>query len=209
MFWFLACIPPDHVVESASPDDSQVESVTAVEDTAPVGRAEAPRFRPLDSTPDSDPDSGDAVPPDTDPPDCVIRVFAVRHAEKESDSSDPGLTEEGAERAQALVPILADEPLVAVYATEKLRTQETVQPTADDHGLPVQTELDPEEELAAVILADHCGDTLLHGGHSYTLEDFFEALGGADVPGVSGYGQLWSLTITDGVVTYEMSTYGD
>lgn len=206
MWIWLACTAPhehhDPVVEPTesvvdeSPPDSPAPWM-------PAGPGVEHAVVAVDSPPDSPVDS----PVDTDV--CRIRVYAVRHAEKESEGDDPGLTEEGLARAQDLVGRLEEAPLVAVYASEKLRTQLTVQPTADDHGLTVQTELDPEDELAEHVLDTHCGEAILHGGHSYTLEDFFEALGGTDVPDVSGYGQLWILDVTDGVVTWEMSTFGD
>lgn len=146
-------------------------------------------------------------------PSAPIVVWATRHCEKassEDSTDDPGLTEEGAARAEALAELLHDEPLVATYATDKRRTQETVQPTADDHGLAVQTELDPEEELADWILSVHGGETVLHAGHSYTLPDFFEAIGIEEVPEVDDYGQLWRLDIdVDGIVTVTESRYGD
>ncbi|MCP4805519.1 MAG: histidine phosphatase family protein [Proteobacteria bacterium] len=196
----LGCpAPHEQLADTGEPVESVVDDTDDSSDSS-------------DSDTDTDTQDSDSTvdsPVDTDPPCDPIRIYAVRHAEKESEGDDPGLTEEGLARAEALVPILEDAPLVAVYASEKLRTQLTVQPTADDHGLPVQTELDPEDELAEHILANHCGETLLHGGHSYTLEDFFEALGSTDVPDVSGYGQLWVLDIVEGEVLYEMETFGD
>ncbi len=137
-------------------------------------------------------------------------VYAVRHAEKASDSDDSGLTEEGEARAQALVGVLHDVPLVAVYATELRRTQKTVAPTAADHGLPVIVDLDPEEKLAAHLLSTHPGESVLHAGHSYTLPDFFRGLGVADAPYPSGYGELWIVCVyPDGEVTIEASRYGE
>jgi phosphohistidine phosphatase SixA len=104
---------------------------------------------------------------------------------------------------------MAEVPLTAVYATEYTRTQETVQPTADDHGLEVRTDIDPEDELAAHLVASHAGETVLHAGHSFTLEDFMDALGATDAPEVDGYGQLWILTVEGGEVGVEMSQFGD
>ncbi len=143
-------------------------------------------------------------------PDAEIVVYAVRHAEKESEGDDPGLTEEGTARAEALAVVMADVPLAAIYATELRRTQDTVAPTAAAHGLVVETGIDPEDELAAHIRCTHAGQTVLHAGHSYTLPDFFEAIGVPDVPSVSGYGQLWRVRIgTDGEVTVEESRFGE
>jgi len=137
-------------------------------------------------------------------------VYAVRHAEKDSEGSDPGLTDEGLARAEALAVLLHDVPLDAVYATELQRTQLTVKPTADDHGLPVVTDLDAEEELAPHLLLDHRGDRVLHAGHSYTLTEFFLGLGVADPPDLDGYGQLWIVTIVPGAAPVVVeTTYGE
>jgi 2,3-bisphosphoglycerate-dependent phosphoglycerate mutase len=162
-------------------------------------------------------DTGDTATTDTFDQDldielsAPITVYAVRHCEKEDteDDDDPGLTEEGQARAEALAVLMAGEPLKGIYATDKRRTQQTVQPTADDHGLEVVTDIEPEAALPAHILATHAGQTLLHAGHSYTLPDFMEAFEIEDFD-VDDYGQLWTLTIAvDGVVTISESTFGE
>lgn len=190
------------VVDSVETADSPVVIDTSdTADTAGVDTADTTETADtfLDTVP---------LPERTGP----IIIYAVRHAEKESDSEDgdPGLTEEGQARAEALAVLMAPEPLAAIYATDLKRTQETVQPTADDHGLPVETTLDPEEELADWILHHHDNQTVLHAGHSYTLEDFFDALGATGYTEVDGYGQLWMLTIdVDWSVSVTESTYGE
>ncbi len=162
------------------------------------------------TTTDSDlgADSGDTAEARAKPTAPIV-VYTTRHCEKD-DGDDPGLTEEGQARAEALAVLLTDAPLVATYASELRRTQETVQPTADDHGLDVQTDLDPEEELALHILLTHSGEALLHAGHSYTLATFMETLGVTELPDGFDYGDLWTITIdTDGVATWEESYYGE
>ncbi len=141
-------------------------------------------------------------------PDGVVVVYAVRHAEKDS-GDDPSLTEEGQARAEALAVLMADVPLSATYATGYRRTQETVQPSADEHGLPVIIDYDPEDELAAHILTHHGDESVLHAGHSYTIPDFLEALGVENPPSANDYGDLWILTIDEtGAVELETSHYG-
>jgi phosphohistidine phosphatase SixA len=161
-------------------------------------------------------DSGDLDSGQGDTGESVARpapdqwiLYAVRHAETEGEGDDPPLTTEGAARAEALAVRMTGVPLDAVYATDLLRTQQTVQPTADAHGLPVVVDVDPEEELAALIVAAHLGDTLLHAGHSYTLPGLFEVLG-ADEPDVTDYGQLWILTgDAAGVLEMVEERFGD
>ncbi|WP_199440704.1 histidine phosphatase family protein [Umezawaea beigongshangensis] len=75
-----------------------------------------------------------------------MRLLLVRHGQTASnrrhalDSLPPGppLTEEGREQALALAADLADEPVVAVYASTAVRAQETAAPVAAHHGLQVE-----------------------------------------------------------------------
>lgn len=143
-------------------------------------------------------------------PSGPIRIYAVRHAEKESEGDDPGLTEEGLARADALAELLHDVHIDAVYASELIRTQQTVQPTADDHGLEVICDIDPEYDLAEYILLNHGDDTVLHAGHSYTLPNFMEQLGIEDLPDSYDYGDLWIIQVeVDGSVIVEESHFGE
>ncbi len=74
-----------------------------------------------------------------------LRLMLVRHGETPSnvrhvlDSRPPGppLTELGRRQAEALADRLADHPVVAVYASTAIRAQETAEPVAKFHGLPV------------------------------------------------------------------------
>ncbi|HJN73478.1 MAG TPA: histidine phosphatase family protein [Myxococcota bacterium] len=198
MLWILCCIPP----ETQLPDNSSESVVYGDSDSSD---ADTDTDADTDSDSDTDTDTDTDTGPDLDP----VVVWAVRHAEKEPEGDDPGLTDEGAERALALVEVMAEIPITAVYATEKARTQETCQPTADDHGLEVRTDIDPEDELAALVVTDHAGETVLHCGHSYTLPDFFDAIGADEADGVSGYGQIWVLTVDDGEVAIEMGHFGE
>ena len=105
-----------------------------------------------------------------------IVIYTVRHAEKESEGSDPGLTEEGLARAEALADLMAEVPLSDIYATTLARTQQTVAPTAERHNLPINIDFDPEDELAQHIRVANRGETVLHAGHSYTLGGFIHIL---------------------------------
>lgn len=75
-----------------------------------------------------------------------LRLILVRHGQTESnvrkalDSKPPGppLTPLGQQQAADLAAELADEPIVAVYASTAIRAQETAEPIAAKHGLDVQ-----------------------------------------------------------------------
>lgn len=75
-----------------------------------------------------------------------MRLLLVRHGQTEGnvrralDTALPGppLTELGREQAAALAEQLKDEPIVAVYASEAVRAQQTAAPLAEAFGFDVQ-----------------------------------------------------------------------
>ncbi|MFN2494754.1 MAG: histidine phosphatase family protein, partial [Pseudonocardiaceae bacterium] len=75
-----------------------------------------------------------------------MRLVLVRHGETTANAAGvldtrlPGcpLSEEGHRQAAELAQRLADEPVVAVYASRALRAQQTAAPVAARHGVAVQ-----------------------------------------------------------------------
>ena len=65
----------------------------------------------------------------------TTKIYVVRHAEKLSTGSDPGLTAEGQQRAEALKDLLHPDSLSGAYATQYQRTFETAQPTVIDQRI--------------------------------------------------------------------------
>ncbi len=107
-------------------------------------------------------------------------VIVVRHAEKQLDAGkDPLLTEVGSARAQHLAQQFGSAGVAAVYATPYHRTRDTAEPVAAAAGLEVIT-TDPKDVagLAAMIRADHHGETVFVVGHSNTVGQIVQALGG-------------------------------
>lgn len=118
---------------------------------------------------------GTTLPRDTAP----LTFVVVRHAEKATDDPEnPGLSAAGRARATALAGRLHDAPLVAAYATEFRRTQQTAQPAAALHGLQVQPYFarGPAAELAAQWRQAHHAGTVLVVGHSNTVPGLVSAL---------------------------------
>lgn len=117
------------------------------------------------------------------PPGPPTTVVMIRHAETTEAFGEPQLTLEGQARAEALVDAVGDYGVDAIYASQFLRTQQTVQPLANRLNLPVrQITLSPNtradaEALAAEILRTHRGQTVLVAGHSNTVPALVEALG--------------------------------
>ena len=102
-------------------------------------------------------------------PQKVTTLILVRHAEKADDGTkDPGLTEEGADRANALVDMLGATKIDAIYSTPLTRTQGTVEPLSQLKGLSIQDYKPMNEEDMDKILEDHKGGTVLISGHSNT-----------------------------------------
>lgn len=94
----------------------------------------------------------------------------VRHAEKMSDSEDPGLTKEGGMRAEKLYNMLMMEELAAIYSTDYHRTKETVKILSEEFDLPV-TIYDPipDTEETERWIEMYRGKTVLISGHSNTI----------------------------------------
>ncbi len=99
----------------------------------------------------------------------VTTLILVRHAEKVDDGTrDPELSGEGKERAQALVGLLRETPIDAIYSTPYKRTRDTVAPLALLKGMSV-TEYKPHDwDTLKKILAENSGKTIVMVGHSNT-----------------------------------------
>lgn len=128
-------------------------------------------------------------------------LYLVRHAEKAEDPGDgnPPLAPEGRERAARLVTVLGATNLQAVYATHLSRTQETVRPAAEAHGLDitVRPAATDAKILAREIVTAHRGKAVLVCGHSDTIPALAAALGIAspiDI-GPKDHGDIFIVTL--------------
>ena len=99
--------------------------------------------------------------------DGIFTIYLVRHAEKQSDSNDPTLTECGIERSESFRTLFETVALEAVYSTEYRRTQSTALPTATNQGLQIQSyEPDSLGRVAEELIRN--GQDALVVGHSNT-----------------------------------------
>lgn len=151
-------------------------------------------------------------------PERPTRVYLVRHAEKEAESGDPGLTEEGAKRAQALMTALVAEPIRAVYVTQFARTQQTAQPLAEKLGVtPVVMQASGDVrahalEVASAIRGLGRGQVALVTGHSNTIPEIIRALGVTEAVEIdeSRYGDLFVVELSEsGARLAERRRFGD
>jgi broad specificity phosphatase PhoE len=125
-------------------------------------------------------------------------VLIVRHAEKAAEpADDPPLTDDGRERAATFSRMAASSGVSAVYATQFLRTQQTVKPLADALGLQART-LDAKDidGLVSQIFAENSGKTVVVAGHSDTVPMLVEKLTGETPPPIeeTEYDNLYVVT---------------
>lgn len=143
-------------------------------------------------------------------------VYIVRHAEK--DMSNPGernpdLSADGKQRALDLAKVLQKEKIDVILSTPFKRTLQTVQPVAERSNLTTIT-YNPTDfkGLAQKIRKEYAGKTTLVAGHSNTVLEILDALGGKrPVPELTeeDYDYLFKVVVTDdGNAEVEASTYG-
>lgn len=158
---------------------------------ARVGRAagENPGCVPGDANGDGSLDVSDAVyllyhlfvggkppvpcAPEAAPPSVAV---VVRHAEKATGTSDPGLTPEGQARAERLATMLSQAALDRLIASELRRTQETVAPLAELRQMEVEKVEEPEA-VVDEIRRLRPGEVAVVCHHSYTIPSILQALG--------------------------------
>ena len=147
-----------------------------------------------------------------DPPTTLI---LVRHAEKlivPPENKDPDLSLAGQARAQELLRMFSDSGIVAIYATQYKRTQQTVKPLADKLGLAVtKVEAKQTAELVKQIRARNAGQVILIAGHNNTVPEIIAAMGGPKLPIIpeTEYDNLYILTVySDGSAKLIKMKYG-
>lgn len=128
----------------------------------------------------------------------VTTVMLIRHAEPgQTPPTNPSLNAAGQARAQTLRHVAGSAGVAAIFATELTRTQETVQPLATQLGLTV-TQL-PAADVAGLvsqIRTNHRGQVVLVAGHSNTVPQIIQELGGGMVTiGEGEFDNLFVVTI--------------
>ena len=131
-------------------------------------------------------------------------VLIVRHAEKASEADDSPLTEVGEKRAQALIHVVENAGVTAIYTSQFKRSHDTAKPLSDRFGiamteLPVnlQNPGDYGKRLAKDILEKRAGQTVVVIGHGNTIAATIEGLTGRAAPiGDIAYGDLFSVTVS-------------
>lgn len=111
----------------------------------------------------------------------LTTFILVRHAEKVIEKSkDPALTAEGQDRAERLAKMLEPADVGAIYSTDYLRTQNTVNPLAKQCELEVQSYEPKDLPFLKEALTAHKGKTIVVSGHSNTIPFLVNELLGGD-----------------------------
>ena len=141
-------------------------------------------------------------------------IFVVRHAEK-ADPSNPAtpLSSAGEARAASLAEVLRSRGIKAVFATEYIRTQQTVAPAARDAGVDVQVVQNAERaSLIERARTAAIAGAVLIAGHSNTVPDIVKELSGEAVDGINEneFDNLFEVIIeADGHMRVVRSKYGE
>ncbi|HEX8216597.1 MAG TPA: phosphoglycerate mutase family protein [Allosphingosinicella sp.] len=127
--------------------------------------------------------------------------YVMRHLQKAADA-DPGLTPEGQRCAMRLAEEMAASGVRAIYASTTRRARETASPLATRLGA-IPTEYDPRDTTALIGRVRAEPGSVLVVGHSNTVPEIVERLGGARPGDLSEdrYGEVWRVARPGGEVT--------
>jgi len=125
-----------------------------------------------------------AAGPESRAPAAPVTVFLVRHAEKAAEGGEnPGLSERGRARAEALATLLSQAHVTHLFSSEFKRAAETLAPLVRRTGLEVETI--PAKDAARQLRALRdlpAGSVAVVAGHSNTIPGLVCDLGGGPAP---------------------------
>ena len=116
----------------------------------------------------------------------ATKVLIVRHAEKaKNPADDPPLTNAGRNRARALWAAVKKAGVDTIVATNRVRTQQTVEPAATALRLePRIFDIRDVDGIVEAIKGDYQGQVVLLAGHSGTVPRIIEGLGAGAIPAI-------------------------
>ena len=128
--------------------------------------------------------------------------YVMRHLHKAA-GADPGLTEEGMRCADRLADLLARRGIGAVYASTTNRARDTAAPLAARLAIGVD-EYDPRDTAGLVARVRAEPGSVLVVGHSNTVPDIVEGLGGARPEALAEdrYGEVWRVSRASGTMAH-------
>ncbi len=141
-------------------------------------------------------------------------VVLVRHAETEPDGTkDPHLSAAGRQRAEFLAKLMESTRITHVFTSEYQRTKETGAVVSTWIGVQAKAvpAREPEALLAAVRALPRKAKVLIVG-HSNTVPELAEALGGTEIEAMTDedFGRMIAIRYESGVPVRTVNTrYGE
>jgi imidazolonepropionase-like amidohydrolase/phosphohistidine phosphatase SixA len=120
-------------------------------------------------------------------------IYVMRHLDK-GEGQDPPLSEAGTRNAQRLAAWFTADPPAAIYVSATRRAQETAAPLAARVRVTAKT-YNPSDTPALIERVRAERGNVLIVGHSNTVPDIIERLGGArpEPIGEERYGDIWHM----------------
>ena len=111
----------------------------------------------------------------------TTQFILVRHAEKLDASKNPELSELGKKRAKQLSDLLKDVPIDKLYATNYLRTQNTLQPISQRTNLTIETYDSNDTNFSSNLISENEGKTVVISGHSNSTPKLVNQIIGKEI----------------------------
>lgn len=142
-----------------------------------------------------------------------ILITLVRHADIALPARvrDPDLLPEGSQRAEILGEIVREKHIEAVFTTEYLRTKKTAEIVATKTGAVTRVVGAARQgDLVAEIKENFMGKAVLVVGHSNTVPNIIEALGGPSLPDINEgeFDNIFEVRIVGDKVELSQGKYG-
>lgn len=121
-------------------------------------------------------------------------IYVTRHYDTPEGERDPDLLPQGQQRAAQLAKWFAGKKLKLIYVSDFKRTRQTAAPLATAKQITPET-YDPRDPAAIVARARTAKGPVLIVGHSNTVPELIERLGGPRPAELrhEDFGSLWKL----------------
>lgn len=118
--------------------------------------------------------------------------YVMRHLHTSAGESDPGLSAEGLSQARRLADWFASDPPATIYVSTTRRAQQSAAPLAAKLGIVLKL-YDPADTPGLVAEVMKEPGTILIVGHSNSVPDIVEQLGGARPAPLTheDFGDIW------------------
>ena len=129
-------------------------------------------------------------------------IYVMRHLHTPAGVSDPDLTEEGMKYAVAVSQSFQGDPPDVIYVSSTRRAQQTAAPLAGRLKLTPKI-YDPRDTPGLIAAVSAETGTVLVVGHSNTVPDIIEKLGGKRPPDLSheDFGDIWHIAGPERITT--------